>query len=104
MSTGLYAKKPFFLTYGRLTYIRKIGLVDIGFFANRPADTVSSLPSDRWLTLADNVPVRKGGRGTNRLSGHRPLRSQDMTWSLLDCFVPRRFQVFVVVGHKKQLE
>ena len=39
-----------------------------GLFANQPADTVSSLPSDSRLTrqhLSD-----KTERGTNRLSGH----------------------------------
>ena len=40
-----------------------------GLFANQPADTVSSLPSDRRLTVADNSRQERG-TGTNRLSGH----------------------------------
>ena len=42
-----------------------------GLFANRPADTVSSLPSDRRLTLADNTR-QKRRTGTNRPTGHGP--------------------------------
>ena len=49
--------KQFFLTYiNRETDVRKKNcLSGHGLFANRPADTVSSLPSDRWLTLAYNT-------------------------------------------------
>ena len=50
--------KPFFSTYAKWdTGARKKNwLSGHGLFANRPANTVSSLPS-----------------GTNRLSGHRPV-------------------------------
>ena len=40
-------------------------------FANRSADTVRSLPSDRRLTVADNNRQTRR-TGTNRLSGHGP--------------------------------
>ena len=60
--------KPLFLVYvKRETDVRK------EFFgANRPADTVSSLPSDRRLSLAENTR-QKRGTGTNRISGYEPL-------------------------------
>ena len=53
------------MSNGRLTYVRKIDLVDIHIFANRPVDTVSSLPSDRRLTVADNTR-QKRRTGTNQ--------------------------------------
>ena len=51
--------KPSFLTeVKRETDVRKEnGLSGHRLFANRPADTVSSLPSDRRLTLADIVVI-----------------------------------------------
>ena len=51
--------KPVFLTYiyvKRQTDVRKKNywLIGQGLFADRPADTVRPLPSDRRLTLTDN--------------------------------------------------
>ena len=67
--------KPFFVFWrsnGRLTYVRKIGLVDTGFLlTDQQIGLVSSRPTDDWLWLT--TPIRKDGQGTNRLSGHRPL-------------------------------
>ena len=53
--------KPFFLTYvKRKTDVRqKYWFSGHGHFANRPADTVSSLSSDRRLTVADNTRQKK---------------------------------------------
>ena len=53
--------KPFFMTYvKRETDVRKKDWFSgHRLFANRPADTVSSLPSDRRLTVADNARQKR---------------------------------------------
>ena len=53
--------KPFRLTYVKLEtdVCKKHWLGGHRPFANRPADTVSSRPSDSWLTLANNTCQRR---------------------------------------------